>query len=198
MNVHIRSRFNFVIENSVERETSILAGKISGIVKSTKSIFLIFCSSLADIWRTMWLFRASHHCNPISWVLCVKHPKVYAEYSTAALLSSRGRCVLCMRLLCIRHDWNRVRGDVRRRRPTPQGTSGMRSKTLTEIVLGVGIAHWDSVASDAWKGMPEKDRKGRKQQRCERKEKMSLSDTRKTMIYKYVTYEVSVGNVDTR
>jgi len=152
MNVHIRSRFNFVIENSVERETSILAGKISGIVKSTKSIFLIFCSSLADIWRTMWLFRASYHCNPISWVLCVKHPKVYAEYSTAALLSSRGRCVLCMRLLCIRHDWNRVRGDVRRRRPTPQGTSGMRSKTLTEIVLGVGIAHWDSVASDAWKG----------------------------------------------
>ena len=47
-------------------------------------------------------------------------------------------------------------------------------------------------------GVPEKDRKGRKQQRCERKEKMSLSDTRKTMIYKYVTYEVSVGNVDTR
>ena len=109
---------------------------------------------------------------------------VYAEYSTAALLSWRGRCVLCMRLLCIRHDSNRVRGDVPRRRPTPQGTSGMRSKTLTEIVLGVGIAHWDSVASDAWKGTPEKDRKGRKRKEgCEREEEMSLYDTGKAMIY---------------
>lgn len=80
----------------------------------------------------------------------------------------------------------------------PGGTSGMRSKTLTEIVPGVGIAHWDSVASDAWKGTPEKDRKGRNAHRGarekEREAEMSSSDTGKATISKYVvvTYEILV------
>ncbi|KAL0125335.1 hypothetical protein PUN28_004462 [Cardiocondyla obscurior] len=57
--------------------------------------------------------------SDISRIPCKISGRYTLNAAAVHVLLLRGRCVLCMRLLCIRHDSNRAREDAPRRRPTP-------------------------------------------------------------------------------
>lgn len=133
---------------------------------------------MLDICRAIQVFCAIHHnifIGPPYKISGWCAPSILSLSS--ATLSSRSGYVLCITLLCIRHDSTEQEGTRFLAIFSLGYFLGICSKTLTEIVPRVEIVHWDSVVSDAWKGHPRREPKRKETQTIWEREKETERET---------------------